>query len=94
MTWTPAPIYVGDTFRYSNGTEYVITDGGPVVMCQCYICGAPAGATFEAKLAAIRCSTCLSREYEMLPGQRVYELKAQYAAEHGLAVKPSSTAHS
>ena len=74
------PAQVGDAFRYANGNEYIITEAGPVVMGSCFECGAPAGATFETKLNAIRCSACWSKHHGLLPGQQVYEAKAAYAA--------------
>jgi len=75
---------VGDTYRYANGNEYVITEGGPVVMSKCAKCGAPAGTTFDYRASEVRCGRCLSEKHEQLAGQRVYELKAQYAREHAM----------
>lgn len=73
---------IGDVYQYANGNEYVITDGGPVVMATCARCGAAAGTTFDYRASNVRCSKCLSEKYELLAGQRIYELKAQYAREH------------
>lgn len=76
------PAEVGDVFQYSNGNEYVITQGGPVVMSTCARCAAPAGTTFDYRASDVRCGRCLSEQYELLPGQRVYALKERYAREH------------
>jgi Zn finger protein HypA/HybF involved in hydrogenase expression len=79
------PAEVGDVFRYSNGNEYAITDGGPVVMSRCAVCGSPAGTTFDYKVSDVRCGRCLSDQYELLAGQRIDLLKSQYAREHPTA---------
>lgn len=76
------PAEVGDIFCYSNGNEYVVTDGGPVVMSKCAVCGADAGTTFDYLASDVRCGRCLSEKYGLLPGQRVYELKEQYVRDH------------
>ena len=86
------PAEIGDAFRYANGNEYVITDGGPVVMSTCAACGMPAGTTFDYRASDVRCGRCLSEKYELLTGQRIYELKAQYARDHAVPrwVRPST----
>ena len=75
------PAEVGDVFRYGNGNEYVITDGGPVVMSQCATCGSPAGTTFDYRVADVRCGRCLAERYELLPGQRIYEEISKFRAQ-------------
>jgi hypothetical protein len=75
---------VGDICHYANGNEYVITDGGPVVMSRCAACGTPAGTTFDYRASDVRCGRCLSEKYELLTGQRIYELKKQYVKDHPL----------
>lgn len=82
------PAQVGDAFRYSNGNEYIVTDHGPNMWGSCYLCNAPAAAIPTMKLSAVRCGKCLLEEYEMEPGQRIYEAKAAYAAAFR-AARPS-----
>ena len=73
---------VGDQHQYANGNTYVETDAGPIVLTTCFLCGGAASADLECRVSAVRCSGCLARQYELLPGQRIYELKAAFAAEY------------
>ena len=73
---------VGDVHRYANGNTYVETDAGPIVLTECFLCGNSASANLECKVSAVRCSGCLAKEHQLLPGQRIYELKQQYAAAY------------
>ena len=78
------PVEVGDTCCYANGNEYVITDGGPTFTVNCFLCGATAGATAEVPVRSVRCGQCWAKQHELLPGQRIYELKEQYVRDHPL----------
>lgn len=73
---------VGDQYQYANGNTYIQTDAGPIVLTTCFLCGGSASADLECKVSAVRCSGCLSGQFEMLPGQRIYEMKAAYAAAY------------
>lgn len=81
------PVSVGDEFRYLNGNTYVITDAGPIVLTQCALCGTAASADLYYPASKVRCSGCLSRDYEMLPGQRIHELKQEYAARFSASLR-------
>lgn len=72
----------GDTFKYANGNEYTITDGGPNFVVRCFLCGATACATPETRMKDVRCGQCFARQSDLLPGQWAYEAKAKYAADH------------
>jgi hypothetical protein len=82
-----ARMAVGDQHQYANGNTYIETDAGPIVLTQCFVCGGSASADLECKVSAVRCSGCLAGQYELLPGQRVYELKRDYAAAYLAASK-------
>lgn len=74
----------GDVYQYSNGTEYVETDGGPNFWTSCFLCGATACATPEISMKNVRCGQCLARQHDLLPGQWAYDAKAKYAVEHAV----------
>lgn len=71
-----------DTCHYANGTPYVVTDHGPNVWVKCPQCGEDAACTPDRPAASVRCGECLRRQFELLPGQRIYNMKAEYAREH------------
>lgn len=75
-------VEVGDVCRYANGNEYVITDGGPSFVASCFLCGATACATGDVPARSVRCGECWARQAELLPGQRMFEAKRQWQAEH------------
>jgi hypothetical protein len=76
-----------DVYRYSDGSEYIVTDHGPNVWSKCFLCGAAAACTPLIKAADVRCGQCYLIQFEMLPGQRIYEANAQYAKVHGPSVR-------
>jgi hypothetical protein len=76
------PAEVFDTCYYPSGKSYVVTDHGPNVWATCAVCGARAACTPERSASTVRCGQCLLIQFEMVPGQRIYEAKAQYAREH------------
>lgn len=83
MPWTFEPVQTFDVGHYSDGRSYVITDHGPNVWVSCPLCGAPAACSPTVSMSTVRCGQCYLEQYEMKPGQRVYELKAEYARQHG-----------
>lgn len=78
------PAETFDTYYYPSGKEYVVTDHGPNVWMTCPLCGAPAACTPESRVADVRCGQCYLKQFEMLPGQRIYELKNQYVKDNPL----------
>jgi hypothetical protein len=77
------PAQTFDTCFYSDGRPYIVTDHGPNVWVSCPLCGAPAACTPESSLANVRCGQCYLVQYEMKPGARIYEAKAEYARLYG-----------
>lgn len=75
-------VEIGDVCFYSNGSSYVITENGPNIWATCFLCGAAVACTPDTKLADAVCGRCLAVNYELLPGQRIYEMKAEYARAH------------
>lgn len=80
-------VFPFDVFRYSDGSEYIVTDHGPNVWAKCYLCGAAAACTPLVNAASVRCGECYLVQFEMMPGQRIYEARAQYARTHGPSVR-------
>jgi hypothetical protein len=79
----PDPVQTFDIGHYSDGRPYVVTDHGPNVWGACGLCGAPAACTPDMRLSDVRCGQCLLIQFQMVPAQRIYEAKAEYARLHG-----------
>lgn len=73
---------VGDFHQYASGYSFIETDSGPNIWTTCYLCGAAAACHLAMKVSDVRCGTCNARQYEMLPGQRMYELKEAFFRDY------------
>lgn len=81
------PVKTYDVCFYGPGRPYVVTDHGPNVWGVCALCGAAAAHIPDMDLAAVRCGQHLLLQFEMTPGQRNYQAKAEYARLHGPSVR-------
>jgi hypothetical protein len=76
-----------DICRYSDGSEYIVTDHGPNVWTTCGRCGGEAAALPTMSAKQVLCGPCMLRQHELWPGQRLYEAKVRYANELGVRTK-------
>ncbi len=78
------PARTGDICRYSDGSEYIVTDHGPNVWTQCAQCDGDAAALPTMRARDVLCGPCMLKQYGLWPGQQGYEGKILYANELGI----------
>lgn len=84
------PVEVGDVCKYTDGTEYIVTDHGPNVWTTCWQCKGEAAALPTMRARDVLCGPCMLRKYKLWPGQEIADAKLRYANELGIRTKGRS----